>query len=138
MRLVPCLLLPLTLACAGGTALEPAPVGEPFVLRYGESVLVPEAQLRIHFREVVDDTRCPIDVLCIAAGNAKIRLEVRPRGFSHLLEFGYPLGPPVQEVERALIRLVALRPPAPAPGPVRPQSYEVELQVDVNSVARPQ
>ncbi len=32
--------------------------------------------LRIRFLEMVDDSRCPIDVDCVTAGNARIRVRV--------------------------------------------------------------
>jgi hypothetical protein len=38
---------------------------------------VPRTGMRIRFLELVDDSRCPEDIDCIWAGNAKIKIEVR-------------------------------------------------------------
>lgn len=42
--------------------------------------------LKIAFLEVVEDSRCPEDVQCIWAGNAKIKVRVTEKGRSRVLE----------------------------------------------------
>lgn len=41
---------------------------------------------RIRFVELVEDSRCPVDVDCIWAGNAKIKVRVTKNGRSKVLE----------------------------------------------------
>lgn len=61
----------------GGTDGTPASniaLAREFELRPGESALVDGTNLRLTFVGVVEDSRCPIDAICVWAGNARIRL----------------------------------------------------------------
>ena len=58
-----------------GDPPQPA-LGESFALRVGESVVVQQENLRLRFDSVPQDSRCPRDVQCVTAGNARVRLEV--------------------------------------------------------------
>ena len=42
--------------------------------------------LKIEFVELVEDSRCPADVQCVWAGNAKIKVRVTKNGKSQVLE----------------------------------------------------
>jgi hypothetical protein len=44
-----------------------------------------KTKLRIKFVEFIEDSRCPLDVDCIWAGNAKIKVRVTSRGVSRVL-----------------------------------------------------
>lgn len=46
---------------------------------------VGKTKLRIKFVEFIEDSRCPVDVDCIWAGNAKIKVRVTSRGVSRVL-----------------------------------------------------
>ncbi|UCD37622.1 MAG: hypothetical protein JSW54_12470 [Fidelibacterota bacterium] len=86
------LLLPLLiwLACAVPDPTEPeadlaehglglaesVPFGEPFSIAYGESQLVGEEGLEVEFQQVLQESRCPLDVDCIWEGQARIRLSL--------------------------------------------------------------
>lgn len=64
---------------AAGCAKSAAPgvkLGEEFTLPAGQSVLVPDENLRLQFVEVVADSRCPRNVVCIWAGNVSCLIEV--------------------------------------------------------------
>ena len=43
----------------------------------------PKSKLSIRFVEMVEDSRCPRDVNCVWAGNAKIKIRVSKNGRSH-------------------------------------------------------
>ena len=45
----------------------------------------PESKLSVRFVELVEDSRCPRDVNCVWAGNAKIKVRVTKNGRSHEL-----------------------------------------------------
>ncbi len=47
-------------------------LGEPFVLRYGTEKLLDGGSIRIGFPEIVEDSRCPRDVVCVWEGRAVI------------------------------------------------------------------
>ena len=44
-----------------------------------------KTKLRIKFIEFIEDSRCPVDVECIWAGNAKIKVRITSRGVSRVL-----------------------------------------------------
>lgn len=44
-----------------------------------------KTKLRVKFVEFIEDSRCPADVDCIWAGNAKIKIRVTSRGVSRVL-----------------------------------------------------
>lgn len=62
---------------AGGE--EPEPGITSAVLAPGESATSLDG-LRVTFLEVVSDSRCPMDVMCVWMGEAVVLLEVQPRG----------------------------------------------------------
>jgi hypothetical protein len=75
-RILSLILIPASLgATCGGHPTEPATVslGQPFELRAGESAVVPGG-LRVTFDRVVSDSRCPIDAICVWAGEAVVAL----------------------------------------------------------------
>jgi hypothetical protein len=64
-------------ACAGQTAR----VGSEFKLGAGRSATLDGGSLRVRFARVASDSRCPVDVNCVWAGNAEILVEVGGRGW---------------------------------------------------------
>ena len=73
-------------ATCGGNPTEPTavPLGQPFDLRAGQSAVVPGG-LKVTFDRVVSDSRCPIDAICVWAGEAVIALKLS-RGFAAPVE----------------------------------------------------
>lgn len=69
----------LVAACSGPTAPDRVPKGEPFDLRVGESALTTD-DLRIKFDTVRSDSRCPMDALCVRAGEAVIAVTLSLAG----------------------------------------------------------
>src|SRR5712671_4055395 len=66
-------------AAPGCATVETAIVAQPdvaFSLPLGKSAAVSGTGARITFRRVTEDSRCPVDVTCIWAGDAKIELAV--------------------------------------------------------------
>ena len=73
------LVLVLVAGCSGPTAPDRVPKDEPFHLRIGESALTTD-DLRVKFDTVRSDSRCPMDALCIRAGEAVLALTLSLRG----------------------------------------------------------
>lgn len=53
-----------------------AHIGEEFTLKVGDELAIEGERLRVKFVGVEEDSRCPSDVTCVWAGNAKLLLEV--------------------------------------------------------------
>ena len=80
MRVCAAVLLTTLVAC-GGSPSQPdrVPAGQPFDLRVGDSALTTD-DLRIRFDTVRSDSRCPLDALCVRAGEAVIALTISRGG----------------------------------------------------------
>jgi hypothetical protein len=68
-------LLLLLAGCASPTQPDRVPRGEPFDLRIGESALTTD-DVGIKFDTVRSDSRCPMDAICVRAGEAVIALTI--------------------------------------------------------------
>ena len=76
MRVCAAALLTTLVACNGSpTQPDRVPTGRPFDLRVGDSALTTD-DVRIRFDTVRSDSRCPMDALCVRAGEAVIALTV--------------------------------------------------------------
>jgi hypothetical protein len=73
----------LALAAACATAAPPsvtAPLDQDFRLARGETATVGPDGLTVRFAAVVEDSRCPMGVMCIRAGEAKVQLQLHAPG----------------------------------------------------------
>lgn len=71
--------LVLATACSSPTQPDRVPKNQPFDLRIGESALTTD-DLRIRFDTVRSDSRCPMDAICVRAGEAIIALTLSRAG----------------------------------------------------------
>lgn len=62
---------------AGSDFAEP---GEPFTLGPGYTAVIGQDILRLHFDEVLEDSRCPLDVECVQAGQVQIAVTAASGG----------------------------------------------------------
>ena len=70
-------------ACDSSPTAADGPVarlGEPFSLHIGETATVAGEGLSVALRGVPGDSRCPLNVTCIWAGDATIQLRLRKEG----------------------------------------------------------
>lgn len=70
--------------CTGSTATLPdadffVTQGAPFQTRVGETVGVetPDSIILVSMSDVLDDSRCPVNVACVDAGHATVRLAIQ-------------------------------------------------------------
>ena len=66
-----------TLAC-GGSPVQPSPalpIGEPFEVQFGATVTLSDGA-RVRFVDVLSDSRCPVDAVCVSAGRAVVQVFV--------------------------------------------------------------
>lgn len=126
------------LACSTGTGLARcdaavssgvvcARLGEQFDLRVDETAYVADTRLSIQFTAVPEDSRCPRDVMCPWAGNARVSLALRDGPNADAVDVNSTLEP------RAVIRwgyaveLVDVLPVPFAGQPIPAGSYVVRL-----------
>lgn len=73
----------LTLLWAACAPVETAVVAEPgqaFALPLGKTAAVKGSDVRLTFKDVRTDSRCPVDVQCVWAGEAKIGVVISGNG----------------------------------------------------------
>lgn len=62
-------------------AAQTARVGREFNIKVGRVVTLDGGGLRVRLVRVASDSRCPVDVNCVWAGNAEVVFEVGARGW---------------------------------------------------------
>lgn len=102
----------LVAALLVGPACRPknAELGAPVALEMGQGAYFKDSDLRLRFRRVVGDSRCPRGATCVRAGEAVILVEGRLRA-------GYPPE-----------RFEVVKPEAAPPTPTLFDGYRIELQ----------
>ncbi|HUP00420.1 MAG TPA: hypothetical protein VM737_02740 [Gemmatimonadota bacterium] len=132
--------LAAALSCSSGNGLAPTDsdptlgtieLGRDFEIRVGERVEVGEDGLAILFREVREDSRCPVDVDCIWEGDAAVVLEVTiGRRSAEVIALHTTLEPKAVVHADHEIRLVQLDPDPLSTEPIRQRSYVATLSVN--------
>jgi hypothetical protein len=123
----------VVIASSSCTAVQTAAVVEPggsFTLAPGQTVAVKGINTRITFNRVREDSRCPVDVTCVWAGDAKIEIVISRSGAEDARILS--ITPPNNEaaVGNLRIRFVSLAPvPRQADANV-PRKYLAEFVVD--------
>jgi hypothetical protein len=72
--------LSLWAACAPVETAVVAEPGQAFALPLGKTAAVKGSDVRLTFKDVRTDSRCPVDVQCVWAGEAKIGVVVSGNG----------------------------------------------------------
>jgi hypothetical protein len=112
--------------------------GEPFELKVHEASRLADENLSVRFDGVTEDSRCPVGVQCIWAGDAAVELTVeRPPASTEMLtlhtndRFGRQAA-----YEGLVVRLVDLKPQPREGTTIAPEDYRVTLVVDRANQAR--
>ena len=116
-----------------GTVEPPRAVSldQPFALSIGERVHTDGQALRISFEAVVEDSRCPVGVVCVWEGNARVRLAVQHRGEEPIpVELDTSTRPtPAAGVAGYRIELERVEPDPKPQGEVPRERYRAHLRV---------
>ena len=110
--------------------LAPVSLDEPFVLAPHERAVVEGANLRVEFLEVTGDSRCPIEAMCVWAGDATVHLNLRDAGTNTRYELH--TGDPARMtlVHRGfVVHLVGLQPLPSSLRPIAPADYRATFRV---------
>ena len=104
--------------------------GRAFEMKIGESVLVGGGSgLRLTFRSVEQDSRCPIDAVCVWMGDAEIALRIE-QGTQVATAALHTNEQPRRTVWNGYtIALVSLTPAPQASKPTDPSEYRAKLTV---------
>lgn len=119
----------LLISGAACSSVQPAVIVEPgasFTLAQGQTATVRGTETRITFKQVREDSRCPVDVTCVWAGDAKIEIVIEPNG-SAVTRILSITSPNETRVGNLRIRFVGLSPvPRQADGNA-PRNYLAEF-----------
>jgi len=111
------------------TAPDQVPLGQSFELRAGSSVTV-EGGLTIAFTGVKSDSRCPMDALCVWAGDAIVAVSLSQSGGDRADRELHTASTGSEASYRAYsVKLVALAPYPRSDRPIRPQDYAATLAI---------
>lgn len=115
-------------ACKGVTDVQP---GQPFQLKVGQTAALPDSSLALRFEAVAQDSRCPVDVQCIWAGDGVVRLSLRTAADSSTadLHTNSGAGPASVRLGAWTIELLSLTPAPRAGQPIPAGDYTATLQV---------
>ena len=126
------LVLPLLAGCINTFRTGPVPGTDDtqqIEIPLGETRLLDEERLAINFARVLEDSRCPVGVQCITAGNAMVGLILHERGeATRMVQLNTHAEPRTVSHEGYVITVTDLRPyPTASAQPV--ESYTVRLHV---------
>ena len=115
-------------------AAKTARVGREFKIKVGQVVTLDGGALRVRLVRVTSDSRCPVDVDCVWAGNAELLFEVggsrwRGRRTLGLNTNAAPERPGEGRYGRYTLKLVGLAPQKRSGREIRPGQYTATLLV---------
>ncbi len=131
----------LGVAIAAATACgSTGPSDEPWggradttlALRIGQEVAARGSVMRIAFPGVRNDSRCPVDVVCVWQGDAEVEIGVR-FGMGPTVPYVLHTGVAPRSVDLGLYRitLVGLRPAPVSTTAIPQESYVAELRLEL-------
>jgi hypothetical protein len=120
----------LSFGCAAHPAQPSQPLGQPFDVRAGTTAVVGD-DLRLTFTGVKSDSRCPMDVFCVQAGEAIVALTLSPSAAAPV-ERELRTSPGLSEVSYLsyVVKLVTLAPYPKSTQQIRPEDYVATLSID--------
>jgi hypothetical protein len=96
-------------------------------MKIGESVTLND--LRLTFRSVEGDSRCPTDVVCVWAGDGEIALRIEQGGKAAVAALHTTLEPKKTEWNGYTIALVSLAPAPKSTAQANKADYRAEILV---------
>ena len=102
-------------------------LGRAFSMKIGESITVGE--LRLTFRSVEGDSRCPVDAVCVWAGDGEIALKIEQGTKAAVAALHTTLEPKKTEWNGYTVSLVSLTPAPKASTQTNPADYRAEILV---------
>jgi hypothetical protein len=109
---------------------QQAQVGDTIRLRTGGMARIGASGVVVAFRRVEQDSRCPIDALCVWAGDAAVRIELTTdrQVWSPATLHSF-LDPKAVDFAGYVFRLVEVAPPNVSTQATQPDDYVIALEV---------
>ncbi len=99
-------------------------------LRYGEERTI-DGVLHVSFNEVLEDSRCPVDVTCVWAGNARVQIGMAMgTGPTVPLELNTTLEPRAVDWNGVRVTLRSVMPEPRSTEQIPLEAYVVRLQLE--------
>jgi hypothetical protein len=117
----------ITVVSQNSQTVSQQELGRAFSMKIGESITVGE--LRLTFRSVEGDSRCPVDAVCVWAGDGEIALKIEQGNKAAVAALHTTLEPKKTEWDGYTIALVSLTPARKANAPVNAADYRAEILV---------
>ena len=102
-------------------------IGRAFEMKIGETVGV--GDLRLTFRSVEGDSRCPIDAVCVWAGDAEIALKIEQGSQAAVAALHTTLEPKKTEWNGYTISFVSIAPSRNSATALDPKDYRAQILV---------
>lgn len=135
---VGCVVAMAALAACAGNGVESidersdslAALPTEVTLQYGQDRRV-DGMLRLSFSDVLEDSRCPVDVTCVWAGNAKVQVGIGlGTGPTHPLELNSTLEPRAVDWNAVRVTLLAVTPEPVSTESSPLEAYAVRLRLE--------
>lgn len=112
-------------------AIVTGDVGQTFELRVGQFAHIGDSQLQIGFQGVTQDSRCPVDVTCVWAGDAALRVHATIAKMAWTpFTLHTNLEPRSTKFRDYTITVVGLKPDPRSDEEISTRNYVVTLRVD--------
>ena len=101
------LLLVLAAALVGCGGPTDVPLEQDFTLALGKSAAIEGTGITVSFLDLLEESRCPINAICVTAGNAKIQLGLHnPNRLAEVNIPDQPQGVFIGQIEIRLMELI--------------------------------
>jgi hypothetical protein len=121
----------LSIACAPVETAVVAEPGQTFSLPLGQTAAVKGTDVTLTFKDVRTDSRCPVDVQCVWAGEAKIGVTIAQKGMAEVTRVLALTSPDSETTAGNLrIRFVGLAPVPRQADAGTARAYVAQLVVD--------
>lgn len=88
-----------------------------------------QSQLTVKFVSLIEDSRCPIDVQCVQAGNARIKVEISNGRGKETFEINTTMGPKGASFGGYAINLIELTPIPKSNIKINQNSYKATFTI---------
>ena len=110
-------------------------ISKQFSLGIGQTASMEENKLVIKFKAVIEDSRCPVNVLCEWAGNGKVEFEIFDHdGQNKTVFLNTEDEPRTVILTEHKLTLISLSPPRVDGVSISPADYSVTLRIIVGNL----